>query len=77
MGHIRSLKPTPDIGQVQGLDVVALQVKRAVVKVVQPLDKLDHGGLAAPGLPDQRNFFPSLHRQVESIEHLEYWLIFL
>ena len=48
MGHIRSLKPTPDIGQVQGLDVVALQVKTAVVKVVQPLDKLDHGGLAAP-----------------------------
>ena len=61
MGHIISLKLTPDIGQVQGLDVVALQVKRAVVKVVQPLDQLDHSGLAAPGLPDQRNFFPSLH----------------
>ena len=67
MGLIRSLKPTPDVGQVQGLDVVALQVKTTVVEVVQPLDKLDHSGLAAPGLPDQSNFFPSLHRQVEAI----------
>ena len=48
MGHIISLKLTPDIGQVQGLDVVALQVKAAVVKVVQPLDKLDHSRFAAP-----------------------------
>ena len=48
MGLIRSLKPTPDVGQVQGLDVVSLQVKTTVVEVVQPLDKLDHGGLAAP-----------------------------
>ena len=68
--RVYKLRPIPDIGQVEGLDVGSLQVKGALVEVVQPLDDLDHSRLATTGLTNQGNLLPSLDGQVQPVEHL-------
>ena len=55
----------PDEGQVQVADVVGVHRQLALVQVVEPLDHLNHGGLAAPGLPHQRHLLPAADGEVQ------------
>ena len=51
---------------VQLADVSSVDVDRSVERIVEPLDELDDGRLAAPGLADERDVCARFDGEVES-----------
>ncbi len=61
-----------EVGDVEALHVVALELEAAGLQVVEALDQLDDGGLAAAGLSHESHALPRLQKRRDETSLLDF-----
>ena len=61
----------PQPFRVEARDVVSVDVDASAQRIVESLQKLNHGALATSAAADQRHRLPGLHRQRKTVQNLK------